>query len=329
MTLDLDWARCILYNWQHGFRAKRSTETQLLTLIHELAKNLDDRKQTDITVLDFSKAFDKVSHKHLAVKLHYYGVQGNTLAWINSFLAKRSQRVVLDGQTSDSVQVTSGVPQGSVLGPVLFLLYINDLPNSLSSKVHLFADDAIVYREMSSLADCETLQQDLDKLTQWEKDWLMEFNPSKCEVLSVTRKRSPTLHNYCLHGEVLRRVSATKYLGVTITSDLNWNKHIHSISKGANQTLGFVKRNIKTRSETIKTRVYQALVRPRLEYCACVWDPSTQSATQRLEMVQRRAARYVLRRYHNTSSVSGMLDCSSGLCLPSVGAACASPPSTR
>ena len=168
-------------------------------------------------MLDFSKAVDKVSHSHLALKLKYDGIEGKILDWINSSLSNRMQKVVLEGSISENVSVTSGVPQGSVLGPVLFLLYINDLPNSLTSKVRLFADDAIVYSEINSISDSQILQQDLDKLTLWEKTWLMEFNPIKCEVLSVTRKRNPVAYSYSLHKETLRRVSSTKYLGVTIS----------------------------------------------------------------------------------------------------------------
>ena len=168
----------ISYDWQHGFRAKKSTETQLVTLIHELSKNSDQKKNPDIVVLDFSKAFDKVSHRHLALKLKYYGMEGKILDWINSFLFNRMQRVVLEGSISENVSVKSGVPQGSVLGHVLFLLYINDLPNSFTSKVWLFADDAIVYSEINSILDSQILQQDLDKLTLWEKTWLIEFNSS-------------------------------------------------------------------------------------------------------------------------------------------------------
>ena len=136
----------------------------------------------------------------------------------------------------------------------------------------------------------------------------MEFNPSKFEILSVTRKRSPTAYSYTLHGHTPNRVKSTKYLGLTITSDLNRNKHINNITASANQSLGFVKRKVKTRSRLNKTKVYKALVRPRLEYRSTEWDPQSKCATQRLEMVQRRADRYVLRQYHNTSSVSDMLD---------------------
>ena len=158
--------------------------------------------------------------------------------------------------------------------------------------MRLFADDTIVYSEINSISDSQILQQDLDKLTLWEKTWLMEFNPIKCEVISVTRKRNPVAYSYSLHIETLRRVSSTKYLGVTIGSALDWNRYISNITRRANQALGFAKRNINTRSQKIRSMAYKALVRPRLEYCASVWDPHTQCAAQRLEMVQRRAARY-------------------------------------
>ena len=131
-----------------------------------------------------------------------------------------TQNVILEGVVSDTVKVTSKVPQSSVLGPILFLIYINDLSNSLSSKVRLFADDARVQREIKSLQDCLELQNDLNKLMAWEK-WLIEFNPSKCEILSVTRKRCSTAYSYTLHGHTLNRVKSTKYLRLTITSDLN------------------------------------------------------------------------------------------------------------
>ena len=127
------------------------------------------------------------------------------------------------------------------------------------------------------------LQSDLNKMTEWEKKWLMNFNPSKCEVLTVTRKKQPTLFNYSMHDQILNGVKSTKYFGVTMNSDLNWNKHINQTAGKANQMLGFVKRNIKTRSHNIKTKAYKTLV--HLEYCASVWDPHTQSAIQKMEMV--------------------------------------------
>ena len=134
----------ILYDLQHGFRDRRSCETQLLQLTEDLARNMTEGKQTDLILLAFSKAFDKVNHLKLLYKLQVHGVQGKTLGWIESFLVGRSPTVVLDGESSDELPVLSGVPQGSVLGPILFLLYINDLPENVQSQVRLFADDSIM-----------------------------------------------------------------------------------------------------------------------------------------------------------------------------------------
>ena len=187
------WVRhCnILYDLQHGFRDRRSCETQLLQLIEDLARNMTDGKQTDLTLLDFCKAFDKVNHLKLLYKLQVHGVQGKTLGWIESFLVGRSQTVVLDGESSDELPVLSGVPQGSVLGPILFLLYINDLPENVQSQVRLFADDTAVYLTVQDPNDSERLQSDLNVLREWKKKWDMEFNPSKCQVLHITRSRNP------------------------------------------------------------------------------------------------------------------------------------------
>ncbi|KAL8567466.1 hypothetical protein ACOMHN_010057 [Nucella lapillus] len=177
----------ILCDSQHGFRPRRSCETQLLSLTHELACNRDKGLQTDLIILDFSKAFDKVPHERLLRKLDHYGVRGSTFNWVKAFLSDRSQQVVVDGARSDPAPVISGVPQGSVLGPILFLIFINDLPDQLKSKARLFADDCIVYHTVSTTADSEVIQQDLNTLADWERRWGMEFHPMKCNVLSCTK----------------------------------------------------------------------------------------------------------------------------------------------
>ena len=172
----------ILYDLQHGFGEKRSCETQLIMLVDELAKNMQMGKQTDLILLDFSKAFDKVAHKKLILKLHQYGIRGDTLNWIKDFLDNRKQTVVINGINSDKVPVSSGVPQGSALGPILFLAYINDLPEQVKSRVRLFADDTAtcMYLAISSTTEGQVLQTYLACLEQWEKMWDMQFNPSKC-----------------------------------------------------------------------------------------------------------------------------------------------------
>ena len=192
--------------------------------------------------MDFAKAFDKVPHRRLLYKLDYYGKRGSTHKWITSWLSGRFQKVVLDGQASDPVPVLSGVPQGSVLGPVLFLIFINDLPENIRSSVRLFADDCVLYRNIESPSDCQILQDDLNSLAQWEADWQMKFNVAKCHSMRVTR-HPPDKHiqfEYTLHQQRLEQVQSAKYLGITISDDLDWGQHISEISSKATKTLGFL-----------------------------------------------------------------------------------------
>ena len=171
-------------------------------------------KQTDLIIVDFAKAFDKVPHRRLLHKLEYYGIRGSTHKWINSWLSRRTQQVVLDGQASDPVQVLSRVPQGSVLGPVLFLIFINDLPDNIRSSVRLFADDCVLYRNIHSLQDCLTLQEDLTSLGQWEANWQMKFNVAKCHSMRVTRHHhhKQILFDYSLLNQTLENVQSANTL---------------------------------------------------------------------------------------------------------------------
>jgi hypothetical protein len=200
-----------LFPLQHGFRANRSCETQLLMFTDELARSLQESHQIDTILLDFSKAFDKVSHEKLIYKLHSYGIHGSALFWIKSFLNNRTQKVILEGEESESAGVTSGVPQGSVLGPILFLAYINDLPEGVRSKVRLFADDTVVYLAITDPSQSSTLQADLGRLEEWERTWDMSFNPSKCVVLRITGPRTRVMEtSYTLHGTTLDVVPPRK-----------------------------------------------------------------------------------------------------------------------
>ena len=158
---------------------KRSCETQLITVINDFATNLNNGLQTDVILLDLTKAFDKVSHELLCGKLYNYGIRGNTLGWIQNFLKHRTQRVLVDSCTSAPSSVTSGVPQGTVLAPLLFLCYINDISHDIRSTVKLYADEILIYRPILTIEDCETLQSDLDRLQSWANKWKMCFNPKK------------------------------------------------------------------------------------------------------------------------------------------------------
>lgn len=190
---------------------------------------------------------------------------------------------------------------------LLFLLYINDLPENIISQVRLFADDTAIYITVNNNRD-QTLQEDLNRLQKWEHTWDMEFNPSKCTVINITRSKHPHKTNYALHGQTLATVSDAKYLGVCITSDLSWNKHINQVTTTASQTLNFIKRNIPTKHQNIRQFAYKTLVRPQLEYCSSVWSPHTQQNINKIEMVQRRAARWVTSDNSHYSSVTSMLE---------------------
>jgi len=215
---------------------------------------------------------------------------------------------MVEGKASGTVPVVSGVPQGSVLGPLLFLLFINDLPDTLTSKTRLFADDCIIYRQITSHEDQDILQEDLNRLAEWETTWGMEFHPQKCSYLRITRARQPRLFNYHLKGTALHEEISTKYLGVDIQANLSWRNHINRITKKSNNMLGFLRRSLRSANQQTKTNAYTSMVRSNLEYCSSIWNPYQNDQIHQLEMVQRRAARFTMNRYHNTSSVSSMLD---------------------
>ena len=206
------------------------------------------------------------------------------------------------------LHVVRRVPQGTVLGPLLFLLFINDLPDCGKAKSRLFADDCIIYQDIRCSNICLQLQDDLNRLADWEEKWGICFHPEKCSVLKVTRSRSPVLHDYSLKGQILQAESHSKYLEVDLTASLSWNTHIDRIVKKGNSMMGFLQRNLRTNNQDTKASAYFTLVHPNLYFCSTVWSPYTSQAKHKIEVVQRRAAHYATNRYRNTSSVSGMLE---------------------
>lgn len=300
----------ILTKFQHGFRRSRSCETQLLVTLHDLLLSWDNNARVDMAVLDFEKAFDKVPHDHLLYKLDYYGIRGPIKDWISSFLKNRTQSVLVEGESSDPVSVDSGVPQGTVLGPIMFLIFINDLPNLLSAdtKVRLFADDCLVYRQIRNQEDHTFLQMDLDLLHRWSHTWGMRFNARKCEIMTIARAKSTLPHFYNLGGEILSNVENIKYLGTTITNNLTWATHIESITRKANSTLGFLRRNLRRCPQSLKTRAYLSMVRSTLEYSSSVWDPYLKGDIHKVERIQRLAARFIKGDFSFSSSVTDMLN---------------------
>ena len=279
---------------QFGFLRGRSTATQLLSTFDDWAKSRNLSIPTDVIFLDLAKAFDSVPHEWLLLKLKSNGIDGSLLNWLRYFLVGRKQRVVVRGSCSDWSRVTSGTPQGTILGPLLFLLYINDITECISSTVKLYADDTKIYREISDpITDCQVLQDDLNNLSEWARKWQLRFNADKCESMRITHSRDRSKTNYFLE-KPLKNVDNFKDLGVTITRDLSWGNHISITVNKANKVLGSIKRSVGTANTNVFSMLYKSLVRPILEYAVPVWCPYLVKDIHALENVQRRASRLAL-----------------------------------
>jgi len=294
---------------QHGFIKGKSTTTQLLETFQTVGTTLDHSGQIDIIYLDFSKAFDSIPHHLLVHKLKTFGFHSNLLNWFSDYLSNRRQRVVIEGVSSDWLPVISGVPQGSILGPLLFLLYINDLPSTIECPMALYADDSKCYKQISSPADCISLQHDIDNMVEWSVTWMMKFNTSKCNVLTICRSKTPVLYDYEIEGQVLSSVTEFNDLGVTMSNCLSFKSHIKNITASANSTLGFIKRSVGYHAPAnVKKILYITLVRPKLEYCSLIWSPHTHNLITSLEKVQRRATKYILNN-HTTDYRDRLIYC--------------------
>ena len=204
-------------------------------------------------------------------------------------------------------KVISGMHQGTVLGPLLFLLYINDLPSVVSSQVRLFTDDCILYRAIKTVRDQLQPQKDLNNLEQWAKKWGMEFNAKKCEIMCISRSSKPLQHLYSIGGDILSDVHKAKYLGITLPDTLSWSPYVSETVNKASGKIAFLRHNLHQCPQRLKEQAYLTLVRSVLEYAASVWDPHLRKDVNALEGVQRHAARFVTNSYERTSSVTAML----------------------
>lgn len=260
--------------------------------------------QTDAIFLDFSKAFDRVPHCRLLAKLSSLHIDSLTLSWIRNFLTLRRQYTVCGNYQSNMSDVISGVPQGTVLGPLLFLIYVNDLPDSISSKIRLFADDCVIYRQITNPDDHIMLQQDLNSISAWCDNWLMSLNGSKCKVVSFSRKQSLSLHSYLLYNSPLSVSTSYKYLGVHLSDNLSWSNHIDAITSSASKTLGYLRRNLFSAPPHLRKLAYETYVRPILEFASAVWNPHQKYLINQIESIQNRAARFITSTYSRQASVS-------------------------
>ena len=275
--------------YQFGFVPGRSCSTQLLHVLDYLTYHLDKGYSIDIIYLDFQKAFDSVPHQRLIHKISSFGVHGNLLEWIKNFLSNRKQQVVLNGHMSQSVPVTSGVPQGSVLGPLLFIMFVNDLPLVVSGPTYMFADDTKIFRVIRNSEDYVTLQNDLNSLFKWSSLWQLKFNASKCKHLHF----GPAHHygNYFLNTTVIDTVSSHKDLGILFDNNLRFHGHSTEITTKANRVLGMIKKSFEYLDPGILTKLFTTLVRPNLEYNNPIWGPHFMLDQRRVEKIQRRATR--------------------------------------
>jgi hypothetical protein len=243
-----------------------------------------------------SKAFDRINHKKLINKLRNFGCGGSLLKWFSSYLTGRRQRVTVLGATSNSLPISSGVPQGSILGPVLFLLYVNDLPDSVTtSKVAMFADDTKLFSAIKCQSDAVLLQNDLRHLEHWSSISGLTFNESKCKQQQITRKITPITSTYMLNDQQLDTTDTERDLGLCVSSNLTWKVQVRQQVSKAGKLLGYIRRNTMFVTDiTPRRSLYLALVRSHFGYGSQIWAPQAIDLINMLERTQRRATKFIL-----------------------------------
>jgi len=264
-----------------------------VTVCQDIADSLDEGVKTDAIIINFSKAFDLVPHDRLLTKIAATRVDLRVVLWVKEFLLGCSQRVRVDGQVSEEVRVTSGVPPGNVLGPLLFLAYVNDIWRNTESNKRLFADDCIIYRKTTDSSDTDNLQTDLSRLWEWAVENETKINPGKGKSVSFTTAKTKERIRYYFGDQLIPEASSFKYLGIIIRSDLNWADHVNYTLRKALMALHFIMRILKKRNNNNTKRLaYTALGRPILEYGAVCWDPYREGQVSALNRVQKRAVKF-------------------------------------
>ena len=283
----------LLSKSQHGFLPRKSCTTNLLETLDFLSYKQAHKRWVDVIFLDFAKAFDSVPHHRLIAKLQSYGIEGSLLEWIDSFLRGRTQRVLLGEHASRTAEVKSGVPQGSVLGPTLFIIFVNDLLVTLESICKAYADDMKLLADVSDLTGHLALQRDLDTIVKWTSDWLVKLHPQKCKVMHIG-KCNPK-HKYFLSIDGVRhQLEPTRLerdLGVHLTDNLKWQQQCAKASQKALLMLGILKRSFVSRKVSIWRQLYSTYVRPLVEFAVPVWSPYTKADINTIEKVQRKATK--------------------------------------
>ena len=301
----LDRTEHLLDQRQHGFLRDKSCTTNMVGFCDSLAISMSEKNASDVIYFDFSKAFDSVNHDLILNKLKYkYQIDGRLLKFIMNYLSDRKQQVVIGNTKSEVMPVLSGVPQGSIVGPILFVLFINDLPEGLSpgTNLALYADDTKIWRTILSENDNETLQHDISYLNNWAFDNKMKFHPRKCKVVSVSYRQPPLLgilpniqYIYFLGDDPLDYADTEKDLGVDINSKLNFNDHCDRILTKARQRIGLTRRTCSFVNDTRRRRVlYLTLVRSLFEHCSQIWRPNGKVYIKKFEDLQKFCIKWIL-----------------------------------
>ena len=281
---------------QYGFRPKHSTLDLLTSTTQRWTNALDKGSEVKVVALDISRAFDSVWHSGLLSKLMAFGVGGCLYRWIRSFLTGRYIRVVVNGQESGIAAINAGVPQGSILGPTLFLAFINDLAESMENNIDLFADDTTLSAVIRNCKNKEvvirSLQSDLENVTSWAKKWIVTFNAKKTQVMTISRKRDKTNDfplSFC--GEQLEETNCIKLVGINITNSLNWGYHADKVAMRSGQRLGIIRRARRLLPVSALASLYKSKVRSVMEYCSPIWQGASKSTLGKLDVIQRKATR--------------------------------------
>ncbi len=283
----------LLTDAQYGFRSGRSCALQLLEVLEDWTAQIDAGLPVDCIYLDYKKAFDSVPHERLLLKMQAHGIQGNIGNWVRQFLTGRKQRVAVNGQTSEWMDVTSGIPQGSILGPTLFLIFINDLPNIAISTTKLFADDTKLYRPIASHDDRQILQEDIDKLWEWSEKWQLPFNADKCKIIHYGKNNPRYEYKIGPQGSQssLAVDTTEKDLGVKFDEDLKFSTHIAEVASRARRIMGLIVHSFETLDKQLFLTLYKSKVRPIVEYGCTVFAPLFKKDVIILEKVQRKATK--------------------------------------
>ena len=286
----------LLSRKQFGFRSGSSTQEAILSATRNWHDCLEEGASVVCVFLDLSKAFDSLPHSLVLESLQRVGVCGSLYNWFEDYLSHRKQKVVLDGESSDCIDVTSGVPQGSILGPLLFSLSIDPLTNitlTSTADMGLYADDIVYWKKITCEEDLLALQCDVDGVVEGIESINLNLNIKKTKCLVISRKRSPPKPKIRVHGDLIDQVASFKYLGVLIDEKLSWNLQISHVCCKAKRLLGYLYRSFKLADRRCLSHLYKSLVLPILDYCSCVWDPHLSGNVNKLEKVQTFAARLV------------------------------------